>query len=329
MRERKISQMKVLRSLTAIALILTILCSTMIVASAAGSGVYAPLLMRLSTRSGPSTKYDEPGTFFNNNYDSTTVRVLSKSWDNPNGIWWVQVEFENRGTPYRAYTGLKRVNVDISRVPEESVIGSSYMLTSCTAYWGPGYAYAAAPYDVPYNASVTVWDQENGFAQVEFYDSRTGSNRRAWVSSDCLAGNWGGGWNSGGSVQGVFQEDSSSSQDSVTGYIEDAGNTFYRTEIDTYRVIKSDTLTISYNDGQTIIFSVEWKGTFRMQDVAAYYDWTMDRYDFSANTAMGLVEGWIEYHGDSVDVVLSNMVSDNLFAKMYAADLLTTWFVKW
>lgn len=322
--------MRTFRALTAIVLILMLLCSA-IAASAAGSGVYAPLLMRLSTRSGPGTKYDEPGTFFNKNYDSTTVRVLSKSWDNPNGIWWVQVEFENRGTPYRAYTGLKRVNVDIGRVPEESVMGASYTLTSCTAYWGPGYAYAVAPYDVPYNMSVTVWDQENGFAQVEFYDGRTGSNRRAWVPTDCLAGNWG-----GNTASGSFQGGDSSAQggfstwndgDSMSDFNENGIGTFYRMDYYTSQIRMSDTLTVTYNDGQTIIFSAEWSGVFRMRDVAATYNWTMNRYDFSATTGMGLVEGWIEYYGEGVDVVFVNMVSKKLFDAMTDADLMTSSFV--
>ncbi len=161
-------------------------------ASAAGLGTNAKLLMRLSTRTGPGTWYDEPGTFFNGNYSSTSVRVLSRSWDNQNDIWWVQVEFTAGGKSYRAYTGLKRVNVNINIVPDEYQMGTATMRYSATAYWGPGSNYAAAKYDIPSGASVTIYDVENGYAQVEFYDSRVSNpRRRAWTPTSSLTGSWG------------------------------------------------------------------------------------------------------------------------------------------
>ena len=94
-------------------------------ADAAGSGTRAYLKMALSTRTGPGNWYDEPGTFFSNNYQNTSVRVLSKAWDERNSIWWLQVEFYISSTPYRAYTGLKRVNIDINNVPNEKVLGTA------------------------------------------------------------------------------------------------------------------------------------------------------------------------------------------------------------
>ena len=69
------------------------------------------LLDRLSTRSGPGTQYQEPGTFFRNDtWKGKTVRVLKKATGN--GVWWVQVDFQtDNGNSYRVWTGKKRVDV--------------------------------------------------------------------------------------------------------------------------------------------------------------------------------------------------------------------------
>ena len=81
-------------------------------------GVQAPLLMHLATRSGPSTRYYEPGSFFQNNWQKNTVKVLGKEWDG--NIWWVLVDFDYGNVSYRVWTGLKRLDVDIDSVPEVS-----------------------------------------------------------------------------------------------------------------------------------------------------------------------------------------------------------------
>ena len=179
------------RTLAALAAVLVML-SAAVPAFAAGYGTKAGLLMRLATRTGPGTWYDEPGTFFTSNYSSVSVRVLSRSWDNQNDIWWVQVEFSSGGKSYRAYTGLKRVNVNINTVPDEYPMGSATMRYSATAYWGPGTNYASSKYDIPSGVEVTIYDVENGYAQVEFSDSRVSNpRRRAWTPTSSLSGSWG------------------------------------------------------------------------------------------------------------------------------------------
>ena len=164
-------------------------------ATAAGSGTYAYLKMALASRTGPGTWYDEPGTFFSKNYRDTSVKVLSKAWDDRNSIWWLQVEFYRNSTLYRAYTGLKRVDIDISDVPGENVLGTAVTQRSTAGYWGPGTEYAASKFDIPSGISVTVLDIENNYAQIEFYDSQTAdrsyARRRAWIKTDYLDGNWG------------------------------------------------------------------------------------------------------------------------------------------
>ena len=142
-------------------------------------GQNASLLMRLATRTGPSTSYDEPGTFFTNTWQNTSVTVYTKSLDGT--VWWLQVEFTNGGQLYRAYTGLQRVNIDISTVQEEQFLYSGRLLYEADAYHGPGTYYARMKNSVPSGTRVSVWNTENDFVQVDFFDARMNCQRRAWV----------------------------------------------------------------------------------------------------------------------------------------------------
>ena len=57
---------------------------------------YMPAVLnsRLSTRTGPGTQYDEPGSFLK---AGSEVTVLSKAYDTRNEIWWLQVSFREAG----------------------------------------------------------------------------------------------------------------------------------------------------------------------------------------------------------------------------------------
>ena len=141
---------------------------------------HARLLMRLSTRSGPSTRYDEPGSFFNDNWQNVTVQVLGKAWGN--GIWWVLVDFDYGYARFRVWTGLKRVDIDIDSVPEITAIGQGIIEPTETRR-GPGVNYAKGP-DVTVRKNVTVFGWENGYAEVEYYDPYTEMYYRFWVPQE-------------------------------------------------------------------------------------------------------------------------------------------------
>ena len=145
--------------------------------------VTGTLNKRLSTRTGPSTKYDEPGTFLR---AGDRVTVLSKAWDDVNEIWWLQVEFRSGGEKYRAYTGLKRFSdVNINSIPEEYPLGSCTIGYEMEGYYGPSYDYKAIARKLPAGVSCTVYGYAYGgasdFIQVEFYDQGLKQMRRAWV----------------------------------------------------------------------------------------------------------------------------------------------------
>lgn len=148
----------------------------------------AKLLMKLATRSGPGTEYDEPGTFFGKNWKTTTVRVLGKHWDG--SIWWVLVDFSNGGkADYRVWTGLKRVDVDLSRVQEVYAIGQGTVNGTSETYRGPGGNYAKAKVTIAGWKDVVAYGRENGYVEVEF--EQKGKWYRLWVPEYETSIDWG------------------------------------------------------------------------------------------------------------------------------------------
>ena len=145
------------------------------------------LLDRLSTRSGPGTQYQEPGTFFRNDtWKGKTVRVLKKATGN--GVWWVQVDFQtDNGNSYRVWTGKKRVDVNLDRVQEEIPIGDCDVYATSDTRWGPGGSYAAAKISIRTNAVGVLYQLENGWADVEYYGD-DGSHGRVWVPQSAIYG---------------------------------------------------------------------------------------------------------------------------------------------
>lgn len=183
--------MKQMRRILALLMAVLVLLGLMGNALASTS---AGLLGRLATRTGPGTQYDEPGTYFQNSWRTARVQVMSAAWDDYNKIWWVQVDFADRGLKFRAYTGLKRVSVDVNRLQQEVPLGSATMTSAGRAHWGPGRDYVESKYNVPKHTRVSVYGAENGFVHVEFYDARTAvsqrSLRRAWVNAAAVSGKW-------------------------------------------------------------------------------------------------------------------------------------------
>lgn len=171
--------------LLALAVVLTAVACT-----SARADTYGTLNQKMATRTGPSTKYDEPGTFFNGKWKGQRVRVISKI---NTGVWWLQVEFSYNGQLMRAYTGLKRVNgVNLNSVPTEEVIGTCRLSRSVTGYYGPGTQYRAMSYSVPANTTCSVIMRENDYVLVEFpYYYKNYQKSRAWVHVSQVSGSFG------------------------------------------------------------------------------------------------------------------------------------------
>ena len=151
-----------------------------------GTRVKAKLLMRLSTRSGPATEYDEPGTFFSSNWASTTVDVMGKAWDG--NIWWVLVDFTSGNNSYRVWTGLKRVDVNLDLVPEIYAVGQGTVSATETRR-GPGAGYAKGP-TISSWQDVEAFSRENGYVEVEYHDYDRNRIYRVWVPENKTSIDW-------------------------------------------------------------------------------------------------------------------------------------------
>lgn len=144
--------------------------------------VEAKLLMRMATRSGPSTSYEGLGSYFKEGHD---VKVLSLCYDN-GGTPWVQVEFTYQNRLRRAYTGLKRVDVDEALLPREECLGEATLTQDVTPRYGPGTSYAARNLTLRAGQFGFVYNQENEWAQFEYYDEEAAIYRRVWVMQNTL-----------------------------------------------------------------------------------------------------------------------------------------------
>lgn len=148
------------------------------------NGVKATLLEPIATRTGPGTKYSEPGTFLK---AGDTVYVRTKVWDGTNRIWWVQVEFEYRGDMIRAYTGAKRLSVNLNLVPEEDGQHSCIVEQDADAFAGPYYMDFMPWSDTIYaGTEATLIEVEDGYAHIDCWNSWRGSWWRGWVPLDTL-----------------------------------------------------------------------------------------------------------------------------------------------
>ena len=182
--KKEVTNMKTPKSFICLILAAAVLCSFS-GSSADGCwyGTTASLLMRLSTRSGPGTEFDEPGTFFSGDWQYQTVQVMGKHHDG--NIWWVQIDFTYGNKSYRVWTGLKRVNVDIRYIPEINSIGHGTVSATETRR-GPGYYYAAGP-RITHWQDVIAYGWENGFVEVEYRDYDQNRTYRVWVPESTVS----------------------------------------------------------------------------------------------------------------------------------------------
>lgn len=140
------------------------------------------LLMRMATRSGPSTRYEELGSYFK---EGSPITAISLCYDD-GGVPWVQVEFTYQNRLRRAYTGLKRVDVDEALLPQEEILSTATLLREVAPRFGPGINYAARNLSLPAGLTGTVYAHENNWAQFEYFDEEKQLYRRVWIPDNDL-----------------------------------------------------------------------------------------------------------------------------------------------
>ena len=146
------------------------------------------LTMKLATRTGPGTEYEEPGTFFKDNWQKQTVLVTGKAWDG--SMWWAQVDFQNgKKAKYRAWTGLKRLDIteaELEQVKEVKKQGTLHV-DATKAYCGPGTSYAKLGDVLFFEDEIDFYGWENGFVEIDYYDVNREIQRRVWVSEKAVS----------------------------------------------------------------------------------------------------------------------------------------------
>lgn len=144
----------------------------------------ARMKMNLSTRSGPTTGYNGVGDY---PIKGQAVHVLSRVHDG--SIWWLQIEFEYKNTLIRCYTGLKRVDISISKVPDEAygVPRRGTVLYDTPAWYGPGtlYKQQAAKYTPPAGTAGSVITSENGWVWLEYLRGK--EKVRVWLPAEAVS----------------------------------------------------------------------------------------------------------------------------------------------
>ncbi len=141
-------------------------------------GLSAVTLKPIATRSGPSTKYDELGTYWKEGGHNVTV--ISRA--SGNDIWWLQIEFEYNGQMVRVYTGQQRVNIDVNLVPIESgAYAEGYVSIDTTPYYGPGTNYKQHKTVISAGTVGSIIATENGYVCLEFQPTNASQRRRVWL----------------------------------------------------------------------------------------------------------------------------------------------------
>lgn len=141
----------------------------------------AKTLMRVASRSGPGTNYDELGSYHKQGY---TLTVLSRAYDENNGIWWLQVELNYGSELRRMYTGLKRVDIDINAVQDECPLYFARVKYSNIPYYGPGTAYTVHKEAIAADTEGIIYGFEDGWVLFEFYNADKKQYRRVWMPMD-------------------------------------------------------------------------------------------------------------------------------------------------
>ncbi len=148
--------------------------------SALIASVKTTLKKKMATRSGPGTKYTSTGTF----PKSTEVSAIEKY--EVNGTYWVLVDFKHKDAHYRAYTGLKRLNISgksINTAKYSSKKGTT--LVDAKISYGPGSNYASYKKSIPAGTEVKVVAVVGDYLHVDV--KHGGKIRRGYVKADTVS----------------------------------------------------------------------------------------------------------------------------------------------
>lgn len=166
--------------------VLTILLICSLLSSGA-MAVPATPTDRLAFRTGPNTRYAELFTL----PQSTDITAISL--EDGNGVTWVLVEFTYDGHVQRAYTGLKRMQIQGDIEYSSFKYAAAFMNEAASVYAAP-YLNAAQRGKAGQYEIVSVLDVEGDYIYIEYYDADNKAPSRGYVAADaalltgCAAG---------------------------------------------------------------------------------------------------------------------------------------------
>ena len=147
-------------------------------AAAMANTAYVRVTRDTQTYAGPGTGFFHTGISLGR---GTYVTVLAKTWDYPNDMYWLLVEFKAYGDTYRAYISDKYVTGNLSAVPEEEALGVVYALADLDVFAGPGWEYAMWNDTVCRGTGAVLLAYEDGYAFIECWNERWEQPWRVWT----------------------------------------------------------------------------------------------------------------------------------------------------
>lgn len=163
-----------MKKLAALILALCLLMSCALAESAIGR-----VNQQVHAYAGPGTGFFDTGILLSR---GEYVTVLAKTWDYPNDLYWLYVEFTAYGSKYRAYVTDKSLSANTLNVPEEEVLGVVYFTADADVFAGPGWSYGMWNDTVYRGTSAVLLAVEEGYAYVECWNDRWDQPWRVWAS---------------------------------------------------------------------------------------------------------------------------------------------------
>lgn len=156
------------------------------------AGVIVPLLKTVATRSGPGTRFDQPGAFFS---AGDPVNVVTQANDGVRN--WYQIEFQYKEKWYRAYTTESYLDIGNLVFPAEPDRDAPLMSLKAQKYtreiyFGPGEEYAVFTKTAIHpGTKLDIYAIEGDWLQVDYTDYGSTEDpypqRRGWVPADIVA----------------------------------------------------------------------------------------------------------------------------------------------
>lgn len=158
--------------------LILLLCLLLPCVAALAEPAFVRVTRDTQTYAGPGTGFFDTGIALSR---GSYVTVLTKTWDYPNDMYWLLVEFKEYGNTFRAYISEQCITGNLSSVPEEEALGVVYALADIDVFAGPGWEYAMWNDTVYRGTGAVLLAVEEGYAFIECWNERWEQAWRVWA----------------------------------------------------------------------------------------------------------------------------------------------------